>query len=265
MKEKSKLAINSKSKPSPFTYDDYRYLIKLAKEHYRFVFYDYKTNEINTEPVVYWRHDIDFSPKQAIKLAEIEAEEGIFSTYFVHLHASFYHFWDHTTANQIRTLVEMGHQVGLHFDTHFYKSNEREKLASLIMEEATILQKVTRQPVTVFSFHNTTADIMQNYNSDTIAGLVNVYSTYFREEVAYVSDSFGVWRYQELRTVLEQHEYPILQVLTHPGWWTEYSMTPEERMLSTITDRAKETEQIHSIALKKFARNSNNQTRSEGN
>jgi hypothetical protein len=53
----------------------------------------------------------------------------------------------------------------------------------------------------------------------TIAGLINVYSHYFRNWVHYVSDSFGIWRFEDLHTVLENHEHARLQVLTHPGWW----------------------------------------------
>jgi peptidoglycan/xylan/chitin deacetylase (PgdA/CDA1 family) len=150
----------------PFTLDDYRYLIRLARNHYQFVFYDRAGETNNPEPIVFWYHDIDFSPSRAVQLAEIEAEEGVQSTFFVHLHSAFYHFWEPYTIEQIRRLIKLGHQIGLHFDSHFYGDYLGNNLPKKIKEESVLLQDLIAQPVRVFSFHNTTPHILEVYLDD---------------------------------------------------------------------------------------------------
>lgn len=228
-----------------FTLDDYRSLIRLARDHYRFVSYDRTGDTRNQEPIVFWRHDIDFSVRQAVQLAEIEVEEGVRATYFVHLHSTFYHFWERLAMDRILLLAQMGHCIGLHFDPHFYRETLGVDLPQKIQMEAEFLQSIVSQPVTVFSFHNTTPRILQNHQDEHVGGLINVYSRYFRSEVHYISDSGGSWRFEDLRAVLKAHEFPRLQVLIHPGWWTDEPMSPRDRVLSYIKERARATEERH--------------------
>ena len=56
-----------------FTRCNYRNLIRLAKNHWEFR--DYSQFD-NTSRQVIWRHDVDYSPHCALKLAEIEAQEA---------------------------------------------------------------------------------------------------------------------------------------------------------------------------------------------
>ena len=84
---------------SDFTFGNYRSLLEMANQNFIFrTFTDFNKNE----RFILWRHDIDFSVHTAFKLAEIENELGITSTYFIHLHNEFYHFWEREVFHKIQ-------------------------------------------------------------------------------------------------------------------------------------------------------------------
>lgn len=72
-----------------FTYEHYREVLEAAKE----VGYSFPTlEEFNEadEKTLLLRHDIDFAPQSAARLAEIESDLGISSTYFIRVHSNGY-------------------------------------------------------------------------------------------------------------------------------------------------------------------------------
>ncbi len=229
----------------PFTYEEYRRLLRLAGQTYRFVFYDDAAFENTEEQIIFWRHDIDLSVEQALRLAQIECEEMVQSTFFVHLHSTFYHPWEKETAKTLRQVAGMGHRIGLHFDCSYYGTSEIFYLESYLDEEASFLERLVGQPIDVCSLHNPTDEMLSEWTMERVGGMVNTYSSYFRNQVDYVSDSNGIWRYRTLHVVLEQHEHPQLQVLTHPIWWTDGVMSPEKKVLAAISRRAEATERAH--------------------
>lgn len=175
----------------------------------------------------------------------IECEEMVQSTFFVHLHSTFYHPWEKETAKTLRQIAGMGHQIGLHFDCSYYGTSEIFYLESYLDEEASFLERLVGRPIDACSLHNPTDEMLSEWTRDRVGGMVNTYSSYFRNLVDYVSDSNGIWRYLKLHNVLEQHEQQKLQVLTHPGWWREEVMSPEQKLLNIISERAKKFEQIY--------------------
>lgn len=219
-----------------FTFDVYRQYIAIAKEGYRFCFYDEYPKE---SEFILWRHDIDISVHRAAKLAEIEYKEGVRATYFIWLHSRYYHFWEQEISELIFGILSKGHRLGLHFDCEYYQNLSAVNMEKLIIDEARILEKVFQTEVTVFSFHNPTKEILQNNKAQRIGGLVNCYSDFFFSQCKYLSDSNGIWRETHLRDVLTQKRYPRLQVLTHPEWWTEKPLPPLKRVAQCIEGRAR--------------------------
>src|SRR6266513_2864721 len=104
---------------SDFTRSNYRKLLGLAKQRYVFRSFE---NFIRGESFVLWRHDVDFSMHAAARLAEIEHDEGVQATYFVHLHNEFYNLLESTTWARLKRIIAQGHSIGLHFDAHFYRA-----------------------------------------------------------------------------------------------------------------------------------------------
>ena len=233
-------------KAKPFTFDEYLALLQLAKKNYHFVTYD-AANDSSKENIIFWRHDIDCSVHRALHLAHIEAEEGIMATYFVWPHSFFYHFFERETVDKLQEIISLGHSIGLHFDCHYYRDLTIEAFPQKILREAEILEMVLPTRISVFSFHYTTKEILQMGWDVECQGrrFVNTYSKWFKDNVFYVSDSNGIWRYISLWDVLKKHSYSHVQVLTHPVWWTEDVYSPKDKVMQTIAERARNTKESY--------------------
>lgn len=235
-----------------FTTEKYRELVRTAKENY--IFRNY-TNFDKSEKFVLWRHDIDFSVHRAHRLAQIESEEGVNSTFFIHLHSEWYNTFEKEIFDLLIKIKNLGHELGLHFDTHFYGISNEEELGEKIQFEKDILDKLLGLDIKVFSFHNTTPFTM-NCKEEKYGGLINTYADYFQSEVTYCSDSNGYWRYSRLSDLLSSAEAPRLHILTHPEWWQERVMSPFERIKNCATKRS-ENNLTHYIELLENAGNKN--------
>ena len=84
--------------------------------------------------------------------------------------------------------------------------------------------------------------------------MINTYSSFFRNEVGYCSDSNGYWRHKRLEDILNAKEYPCMQVLTHPIWWDKKIMSPKQKIRKCIEQRAKETENYYDKILDQMGR-----------
>ena len=226
--------LNEEAFIEDFTVEHYRELLRLAQVNYQFVSYE---NIPFGERFILWRHDCDFSLNRAFKLAEIEAQEGVASTFFVNPHSEFYNLLEKTQSEIISSILDLGHSVGLHFDADFHGITSEVELEGHIAYEASILVRYFGVKPVAFSFHNPNEALL-TYDCETYGGLLNCYSGKFREQIPYCSDSNGYWRFRRLRDVLAKGVDPCLQVLTHPAWWQDRSMLPMERIDRSIKGRA---------------------------
>src|SRR5205085_5846649 len=60
------------------------------------------------------RHDVDLSLEAALRLAEVEAEEGASATYFLMTRSVFYNLASSTGERALARLRELGHTVAHH-------------------------------------------------------------------------------------------------------------------------------------------------------
>ena len=97
-----------------FTLENYRRLIALAIEK-GFHFILHKDDFVSERKDVIWRHDVEFEPDIALKMAQIENELGVVATYFFQLHSPFYNLFDEHYSEVFHQIHELGHHVGLHF------------------------------------------------------------------------------------------------------------------------------------------------------
>lgn len=234
-----------------FTRVNYRRLLKLAKEKYTFRSFE---NYHGTDNFVLWRHDIDFSVHSSLALAKIEEKEDVQSTFFIHLHNDFYNVLEKEITDMLKEILLLGHNAGLHFDCHYYAFGSEEEMTELLAYEKQVLENFLGVPVNVFSFHNPTEQILENYTKESYAGMINTYNNYFRNEIGYCSDSNGYWRFERLEDVLSSAKYENLQVLTHPAWWQDEVLSPKERIWRCIDGRADKTKEKYSATLKDMGR-----------
>ena len=237
-----------------FTETEYRKLLRMVKANWELIsFTDYR----KPGKVCLWRHDIDFSVHRAYRLAQIEAEEGIQATYFIHLHSKFYNALENEVAERVAGIQALGHVLGLHFDPQFHSVsvNSGPDVLRQLKFERRIMQHVFKTVVHAFSIHIPDLGGWSRIDADEVDGMVNAYGPHIRDNYCYCSDSNGYWRFRRLKDVLENASDEKLHVLTHPGMWTPQPMSPRARVTRCIEGRAAHQHQWYDDILAKLGRN----------
>ena len=114
-----------------FTITHYAELVKLAKDQ-GFQFILHKDEFVEDRKDVIWRHDVEFSPDIALKMAEIEHDLGVQTTYFFQTHSEFYNTFEPYFTNILKRIKNLGHHIGLHFDSHYFGIKNSEMLDKYI-------------------------------------------------------------------------------------------------------------------------------------
>lgn len=221
---------------SEFTESGYREILKLAAARYRFANF----GDLGGDRHVLWRHDLDGSVHRALSLAKIEREEGAVATYFFMLKSRFYDLYDPDVLNRAKTIVSLGHRVGLHFDAEVYPDQawSDDAIEHSLATERDRLGNLLNCDVEAVSFHNPGMTTLQTPTDPILAQMVNAYGVPRHDEYGYCSDSNGYWRFEPLPSVLKSNRHERLQVLTHPEWWTPEPMAPRERIERCVNGRA---------------------------
>lgn len=219
----------------------YEVLLKSTASQYAFETIDDGLDTVELlkqeSPVCFLRHDIDFSPKNAARMAHLEMQHGVRSTYTVLLSGKFYSPFEKGVRETIHEIKNCGHEVGLHFDPTVHNITDEATMVDSIKKEASALADILEAPISMFSFHNTT-DFSMSCRAHEYGGLVNAYSNFFHNDVEYTSDSNGYWRFRTWKELLlEKHK--IIQVLTHPIWWQpKNEFPPLETVIKNIIERS---------------------------
>ncbi len=170
-------------------------------------------------PFCILRHDVDYSPAAALRLAEQEAERGVRATYFLLTGSAYYNLLAPEHAGFARRLVALGHEVGLHYDVRSFLPFAREEWTRLLRAQAAFLSELAGQPVTSMAMHQPAL-----HGDDPFRGssdFLNAYDERFTRDAAYVSDSCRAWRNSGW-SMFERGEFPPrLQLLLHPINWGE--------------------------------------------
>lgn len=233
-----------------FTRANYRRLLRLAKARYSFAAY---TDLDWQARFVLWRHDVDGSIHACEKMAQIESEEGVATTYFLLPHCQFYNLFERDIRNRVRNILKLGHAIGLHFETDFHDVADVTELEAALAMERRWLEDVFEVGIEVFSFHDPSTFAL-SCGAFRYAGMINCYAEPFRTSVGYCSDSNGYWRHRRLEDVLLGGADERLQVLTHPEWWQDEPMSPRRRLHYCIDGRAQRLKERYDVSLKRLAR-----------
>lgn len=220
--------------------ENYRQLIKKTAQKYSFKKINHKLDPHsimkNKETICFLRHDIDFSPKNALQIARLEAKENVTSTFTVLLTGQYYSPFNKNTKDLLKEIKNYGQEIGLHFDPTCYNIKSEKDLDLYVAKEAELLSDLLDVDVSMFSFHNTT-DFSESCRSMTYGNLVNAYSNFFHDDVEYTSDSNGYWRFRTWEELLAEG-HKIIQVLTHPVWWQpNNSLPPLETIIKCCLER----------------------------
>lgn len=197
-----------------FTYDAYIKLLKLLKQRYRIVsFFEVSKEE---DSFLILRHDVDASLEAALKMARMENNLGIRSTYFVLFSHKLYNLSEKDDLVTLKEISKLGHEIGLHYDVEVYESYCRD-LKETLKNEIELLQDLLNRKVFSIACHNITT-INGEDPFKNIAGYINAYDPELCEN--YVSDSCRAWYLEDLSRLLD-FDYKRVQLLIHPFLWTE--------------------------------------------
>lgn len=219
-----------------FTLANYQRLIKLAKEK-GFKFILHKDEFVSERKDIIWRHDVEFEPDIALRMAQIEHEEGIKATYFFQLHSPYYNLFDEHYSKVFHQIYELDHHCGLHFDCRYWRVSDERELDKYIITDCKYLEANLGVKAETFSFHNTTP-FTQSCLEYRYGDLINVYSSFFKKHYNYCGDSLGYWRFDRLEEVLNDDNVQHLQVLTHDGNWAEEVLSPRKRFAKVMHGHA---------------------------
>ncbi|MDG1142484.1 MAG: hypothetical protein P8N24_04590, partial [Hellea sp.] len=62
------------------------------------------------------RHDIDVNVNFALKMAQLEYDLGIRSTYFLMFRSPFYNLSSRYSQDCVEKIIDLGHEISLHYD-----------------------------------------------------------------------------------------------------------------------------------------------------
>ncbi|MFL5954440.1 MAG: hypothetical protein ACJ76I_10070 [Gaiellaceae bacterium] len=201
-----------------FTLEHYRELLQAAKTG------GYRWTGFDREPAagdLLLRHDVDISLDAALVLAELEAAEGAWSTWFLMTRSVFYNLASSEGERAIERLRALGHRVGHHGVYPHVDLDDRFDA--------------------VVAWHNPDPAFMH----EPVPGAVNVMQPPWFEPDHYRSDSNQRWRSGCPRDELARGQFEWLQLLTHPEIWAFAGGTMRESMESFLdADRTARLEHL---------------------
>jgi hypothetical protein len=214
--------------PGEFTRDRYQAILRAGRvAGYRFSAFDeVKTVRSAQEKVCLLRHDCDNDLIAAARMAEIEADEGVSSTYFLMLRSVMYNLLAPPHTAMVRRILSLGHRLGLHFDESVVAHLRSEQVAAEVERERDLLRAEFGCSIGVVSFHQPGPRVL---TGEIHLGCINTYSRADMEGFHYTSDSNLAFRGGEPSELFSNSTHPWLHILIHPEWWTETATSLSEK------------------------------------
>lgn len=217
----------------PFSYKGFENLVNALRDA-NYTFVDYHTFE-NYPRCVIMRHDIDNSIEKAVKLAELEESLGVKSTYYTLVTSDFYNPVSKNNLDGLRRILELGHEIGLHFDEMAY--DRLDDIVGAVTKEARLLSDILNIPITTVSMHRPSQKTLEaNYE---IPGMINSYGKTFFNDFKYLSDSRRRWR-EPVLDIVKSGQYDRLHILTHAIWYNEVEEDIHETIKKFVTSANQE-------------------------
>lgn len=214
----------------PFTYAGYEKMLKtLLDMGYQFKLFPKRASDVEKTGVIYLRHDVDISPWAAMGLAQVEHKLGICSSYFFMLDNPVYNLFSEANKMMVSVLCGQGHYVGPHIEPHHSSFDANVLRVKGIVE---IFEDffTDHDKAWIFSYHWGTRRLPDHFVNRVTAGCLNTYLPEFTQEIEYVSDSEGRWKYGDPVERAKTSPGKSMQILIHPEWWGEWEYTPKERL-----------------------------------
>lgn len=180
-------------------------------------------SDFEAERCIILRHDVDFSPADAARMAAIERAQGVSATYFILLTSAFYNPLAPQTKAVVKEIVESGGRLGLHFDPSIYEDYEEG-----FAHERRVFEETFGQQLDIVSLHRP-RDFLEN-NNRKLPGVRHTYEDEYFKDLKYVADSGGSFAYGHPLDSEEFRERRSIHLNLHPIWWMREGSDPSEKL-----------------------------------
>ncbi|MDO4294395.1 MAG: hypothetical protein Q4C65_14375 [Eubacteriales bacterium] len=226
-----------------FSYEDYKEIVRIIQSTGRQMGY---REAIGKDRFVIMRHDVEYSVDRAYALAKVESSLDFTSTWFFQWTNNSYNILSRRNQDLIRDMHERGHVIGLHYALNGL--TDMQEVRRQIQKEIDILSEMFGFPITQFSVHRPSADVLRE--NIKLPGILNAYQDEFftfaeRVEpdtplrVKYMSDANHIWRYgyPDRDNITG---YDRVQILTHPFAWSKKGYDNRDNYASLIQEKYRE-------------------------
>lgn len=184
--------------------------------------------------IIYLRHDIDMHITGIDHIAEIESTHGVKATYYILL-TQHYNPVQPDNKKILGALVEMGHEIGLHYDMETYPADYDSARAHLDWE-AGLLADIIGKPVRTIVMHQPHKGQPDPFRS--LDEYVHPHDPRYQENLTYISDSCRAWRDESLLECFRSNPPKRLLLATHPELWLGGAMTERMIYLQVLVENA---------------------------
>lgn len=167
-------------------------------------------------PGMILRHDVDMDIVPAHRMALIEEDVGVRSSFFILMTCETYNPASPRNRELIQEMHQRGFEIGLHFDPAVYDTGDISLLSEAMKREAGLLANIIDNDIRSVSLHN--PSILGQY--PLFEGYINAYDKQFFSEDRYLSDSRMVFRTAPYN-FFEKAQATIMQLLLHPMHFSE--------------------------------------------
>lgn len=226
-----------------FSYEDYKEIIRIIKSTGRQAGYE---EAAKRDRFIIMRHDVEYSVDRAYDLAKVESSMDFTSTWFFQWTNNSYNILSRRNQDMIHEMHDRGHVIGLHYAVNGL--SDMEAVRRQIGKEMDILSEMFGFPITQFSVHRPSADILRE--NIKLPGILNAYQDEFftfaekvteetRLQVKYMSDANHIWRYgyPDRENITG---YDKVQILTHPFAWTKKGYDNRDNYATLIQEKYRE-------------------------
>lgn len=200
------------------------------------------------------RHDVDICPKKALRMAQIDTDLGVNSTYYFRYPKTF-------EPEILQKIAAMGHEVGYHYEVLDKTQGNFHEAIQLFKEELELFRKYV--DVKTVSMHGgvltqyDNRDIWKKYNLSDFGIIGEPYLSLNYDDIHYVSDTGRNWsgKYSvkdsvetpslyaksikttnDLINILKKNKTKVFFITIHPKRW---SLTYTEWTLELVTQSVK--------------------------
>ena len=210
-----------------FGIDSYKYIIKnFLKNDFEFSFF----SDALHKKSICLRHDIDFSIQDALKIAIIEDEIGIYSSYFIMISSNTYNPFSESNFKAIKKIKSLGHKISLHFDPSIYNDP-----LSGFKKEKKIFESFFKINIDLFSIHKPGKFL--DDNNRHLDNCEHTYQNKYFKDMTYISDSGGKDIQDKLKNFLSFYKGETIHLLLHPIWWTQTNNNPTQTLENWINNQ----------------------------